>query len=109
MLVRRGDAAAAEPLYARAYSLNPRFPRLAIEYGSALEKSGRRAEAKRLYEAGFSGGSAAERVLACRLLAQASLAEGDRGAAVAWVRRAIEIAPDDAELAGMLRWLEDGR
>ena len=109
VLVRAGDAAEAATLYAGAYARNPRIPRLAIEYGSALEKAGRREEAKRLYEEGASSGSAPERVLACRLLAQAALSEGDRGAAAAWVRRALEISPGDPELAGMLRWIEEGR
>jgi 4-amino-4-deoxy-L-arabinose transferase-like glycosyltransferase len=109
VLMRAGDAASAAPLYGRAYAKNPRVPRLAIEYGSALERTGRREEAKRLYEEGAAAGGARERVLACRLLAQAALAEGDRDGAAAWVRRALEVAPGDEELAGMLRWIEEGR
>lgn len=109
VLMKRGDAAAAVPLYERAHARIPRFPRLAIEYGAALEKVGRREEAKRLYEEALGAERPAERVLACRLLAQAALAEGNRDAAIAWIRRALEIAPGDAEAAGMLRWLESGR
>ena len=109
VLMKRGDPGAAAALYERAHARVPRFPRLALEYGTALEKAGRREEATRLYEEALDAERPAERVLACRLLAQAALAGGDRAGAIAWVRRALAIAPGDAELAGMLRWLESGR
>ncbi|MCX5753000.1 MAG: tetratricopeptide repeat protein [Candidatus Krumholzibacteria bacterium] len=109
ILRKRGEAQTSVDLYARAYALMPRFPRLAIEYGSALELLGRRAEARRLYEHALSIGRPGEQVLACRLLAQAALAEGRRDEAIVWVKRALSIAPDDAKLAGMLEWLEGMR
>jgi tetratricopeptide (TPR) repeat protein len=108
VLMRANDFGAAAALYERAYALNPRIPRLALEYGTALERTGRREEAKRLYEEGVSAPRISERVIACRLLAQAALADGDRAEAIRWVRRAIEMAPGDSDLTGMLRWLETG-
>ncbi len=108
VLMRKGEPAEAAALYGRAYARNPRIPRLAIEYGVALEGAGRRDEAKRLYEEGLSAPRVAERVLACRLLAQAALADGDREKAIGLIRRAIEMAPGDEELAGMLQWLQSG-
>ncbi len=106
ILRRQGETQASADLYARAHALMPRFPRLSIEYGSVLELLGRRAEARRLYEQALSTGRPAEQVLACRLLAQAALAEERKDEAIAWVKRAIAIAPDDTNLAGMLEWLE---
>ncbi len=105
---KQGDLPRSADLYARAYALMPRFPRLALEYGSVLEKLGRRAEARTLYEGALSAERSAERVLACRLLAQAALAEGRRDEAIEWVKRALAISPDDTNLAGMLEWLEQG-
>jgi Tfp pilus assembly protein PilF len=109
ILRRQGETQASADLYARSYALMPRFPRLAIEYGSVLELLGRGAEARRLYEQALSTGRPGEQVLACRLLAQAALAEGNKDEAIAWVKRALAIAPDDATLAGMLEWLEGKR
>lgn len=106
VLLKSGNASEAAKIYERAYSSNPRVPRLAIEYGSALEKSGRREEAKRLYERSLESPNRSERILACRLLAQAALAEGNAAEAADWIRRAIEISPQDSELAGMLKLLE---
>jgi Flp pilus assembly protein TadD len=106
ILRKQGEMRRSADLYAKAYALMPRFPRLAIEYGSVLEKLGRREEARALYEQALSADRTAERVLACRLLAQAALAEGDRDGAIGWVTRALAITPGDSNLAGMLEWLE---
>jgi tetratricopeptide (TPR) repeat protein len=109
ILRKQGDMRHSAELYAKAYALMPRFPRLAIEYGSVLELLGRRDDARKLYEEGLSIGRPPEQVLACRLLAQAALADGNTDEAIAWVKRAIAIEPDNAELAGMLKWLESSR
>ena len=106
ILRKQGETQASADLYARSYALMPRFPRLALEYGSVLELLGRRADARKLYEEALSIGRPGEQVLACRLLAQAALAEGRKDEAISWVKRARAIAPDDADLAGMLEWLE---
>jgi len=109
ILRRQGKTAESAGLYARAYALMPRFPRLAIEYGSVLELIGRRDDARGLYEEALATGRPSEQVLACRLLAQAALADGKRDEAIAWVKRALEIAPNDENLTGMLGWLESSR
>jgi tetratricopeptide (TPR) repeat protein len=109
ILRKQGETKASAELYARSYALMPRFPRLAIEYGSVLELLGRRADARRLYEQALSMGRPGEQVLACRLLAQAALAEGKKDEAIAWVKRALAITPGDTKLAGMLEWLESMR
>ncbi len=107
MLRKQGSLRESAELYARAYGIMPRFPRLAVEYGNVLEQLGRRAEARALYERALSADRPAERVLACRLLAQSALAEGNRNEAIAWVKRALEISPGDSTLSGMLEWLEN--
>ncbi|MFA4948261.1 MAG: tetratricopeptide repeat protein [Candidatus Krumholzibacteriia bacterium] len=109
ILRKQGATQASADLYARSYALMPRFPRLAIEYGSVLELLGRRADARRLYEQALSIGRPGEQVLACRLLAQAALADGSTDEAIVWVKRALAITPDDAKLTGMLEWLESMR
>jgi len=109
ILRKQGETQASAELYARSYALMPRFPRLAIEYGSVLELLGRRADARKLYEQALSMGRPGEQVLACRLLAQAALAEGKKDEAIAWVKRALAITPDDTKLSGMLEWLESMR
>jgi tetratricopeptide (TPR) repeat protein len=106
ILRKRGETQASADLYARSYALMPRFPRLAIEYGSVLELLGRRADARKLFEQALSTGRPGEQVLACRLLAQAALAEGKKDEAIVWVKRALAIAPGDTKLAGMLEWIE---
>jgi Flp pilus assembly protein TadD len=106
ILRRQNRLQESAELYGRAYERNPRFPRLALEYGSVLELLGRREDAKRLYREALSTGGAPERVLACRLLAQSALAEGKKDEAISWVKRALEIAPDDPRLTGMLEWIE---
>lgn len=106
VLAKRGDSRESADLYGRAYALMPRFPRLAAEYGSVLEDLGDRAGAKRLYLETYSSGGSRERILACRLLAQAAFAEGKRDEAALWVRRALEIAPGDGRLLELLEQLE---
>jgi Flp pilus assembly protein TadD len=109
VLRRQGKTSESAALYARAYALMPAFPRLAIEYGSVLELLGRRDDGIKLYEEALATGRPSEQVLACRLLAQAALAEGKRDEAIRLVKRALEIAPNDENLTGMLGWLESSR
>jgi len=106
VLVKRGELDRSAEIYARAYSMMPRFPRLAAEYGSVMEKLGRRDEARELYLRAFSSNRARERVLACRLLANLALAEGNRGEAARWVKAALGMVPNDPKLTEMLQWLE---
>ena len=105
-LRRRGDVEEAAALYARAHSVAPGFPRLAAEYGSVLESLGRRDEARTLYLEALSSPRTRDRVLACQLLANQALAAGRRDEAAAWVKRALEMVPNDPKLTEMLRWLE---
>jgi Tfp pilus assembly protein PilF len=96
-------------LYARAYGESPRFPLLAIEYGMVLSHIGQGDEAKKLFLEATSAHEPPERALACRLLAQAAIAEGHRDVALLWVKRALESAPGEPQLTAMLKQLESPR
>jgi 4-amino-4-deoxy-L-arabinose transferase-like glycosyltransferase len=109
ILLRHNRLAESADLYARAYDRMPRFPRLALEYGYALELLGRREDAGRLYQETFLKGETEERVLACKLLAQSALAAGERDEAISWIRRALDIAPQDSELVSVLERIKSGR
>jgi len=109
ILRRQNQIERSAELYARAYGIMPNFPHLAMEYGSVIEILGRREEARRLYLRALATGQAPEKVLACRLLAHAALAEGKREEAISWVRRALAITPDDARLVEMITTLENAR
>ncbi|MGD1048752.1 MAG: hypothetical protein ABR899_08395 [Candidatus Krumholzibacteriaceae bacterium] len=109
ILREQGRLREAADLYARAYAESPRFPLLAIEYGMVLSHIGRGNEARRLFLEATSASEARERALACRLLAQEALAEGNRGEALLWVKRALENVPGDPQLTAMLKQLESSR
>lgn len=104
----RNEGGRAEELYRKAYGKRPDFPHLALEYGSLLERIGRREEAKRLYLYAFSLDNKRDRVLACQLLARFALAEGIGDEAAGWIRKALEIVPGDKKLLEMLQELEGG-
>jgi len=101
---RRYQESAA--MYARAHAVSPQYPLLAAEYGLLLERLGRRSEAKKLYLEAASSKRGNEHVLACRLLAEALIAEGDKSEAAKWVRQALETVPGEPELTRMLEELE---
>lgn len=109
ILRKEGRVQESADLYARAYGESPRFPLLAIEYGMTLGHLGRGDEAKKLYLEAASAREPQERALACRLLAQAAIAEGNRNEALLWVKRALEIVPGEPQLTAMLNQLESSR
>jgi 4-amino-4-deoxy-L-arabinose transferase-like glycosyltransferase len=109
VLARRGELEASAAIYERAFGLMPSFPRLAAEYGSVLEKLGKRDEARSLYMQELSSTRTRERVLACQLLANLALSEGNRDEAARWVKMALDMAPGDPNLTDMLNWLEQRR
>ncbi|HEY5132201.1 MAG TPA: tetratricopeptide repeat protein, partial [Candidatus Krumholzibacteriaceae bacterium] len=109
ILRQQGRVQESADLYARAYGESPRFPLLAIEYGMVLSHIGRGDEAKKLYLEATSAHEPKERALACRLLAQAAIAEGNRSEALLWVKRALESVPGEPQLTAMLNQLESSR
>jgi len=105
ILRRGGDYGRALPLYGKAYERWPDFPLLAVEYGSLLEETGERGEAKELLRYAVSLGRRRDGVIACKLLSRIALGEGRREEAELWIERAIEISPGDGSLIEMLDWL----
>ena len=106
ILRQRGQDLEAADTFARAYARSPRFPLVAVEYGMALDRLGRREEAKKLYLEGSSADRPMERALACRLLARTAIAEGAKNEAIRWVKRALVEVPGEPELTKMLGELE---
>jgi len=106
ILGQRGKGVESADMYARAYDRMPRFPRVAIEYGLALARLGRREDAKSLFIEAASSNRPYDRNLACRILAKTALEEENRDEAIRWMRRVLENEPGDAETAGMLKRLE---
>jgi Tfp pilus assembly protein PilF len=107
ILGQGGKGVESADMYARAYDRMPRFPRVAIEYGLALARLGRREDAKLLFIEAASSNRPYDRNLACRILAKTALEEENRDEAIRWMRRVLENEPGDAETAGMLRRLEE--
>lgn len=97
----------AARIYARAYSLNPRYPGLAVEFAFTLQKLGRHDDARRLALQIVSKGEPSEKLTACKILATAAYFENDKEGALGWVRKGLEIAPDDPELK-LMREAIDG-
>jgi Tfp pilus assembly protein PilF len=106
ILSQQGQYEEAAEIYARAYARVPRYPRLAVEYGMVLLRLDRREEAKRLFVEGTTSDLPRDRALACRLLAETAMAEGQSDQAIEWVKRALEIFPGEPELTEMLRRFE---
>jgi 4-amino-4-deoxy-L-arabinose transferase-like glycosyltransferase len=109
ILRRQNRLQESADLYKRAYDRMPRFPHLALEYGSLLETLGWREEAGRLYRETLLNGKTQEQVLACKLLAHSALTAGKREEAISWIKRALDIAPQDLQLAKLLERIESGR
>lgn len=101
-----GNYGRSADLYARAYARTPQYPLLAAEYGYVLERLGRRKEAKDLYREAAASNRRNEQVLACRLLAEALVAEGKNDEALLWVKKALEMIPGEPELTRMLDRLQ---
>jgi tetratricopeptide (TPR) repeat protein len=106
ILGQRGKNVESANMHERAYDRMPRFPRVAIEYGFALERLGRREDAKRLFIEAASSNHPHDRNVACRILAKTAIEESNRDEAIRWVKRVLENEPGDAESAGMLKRLE---
>jgi 4-amino-4-deoxy-L-arabinose transferase-like glycosyltransferase len=106
ILRQRGQLRESADMYARAYARSPRFPDLAIEYGFVLQLIGQLSDAENIYLEAFSSNRPQERLMACKLLAQTAAMEGKRSEALQWVKRALEIAPEDAQAADMLKRIE---
>jgi tetratricopeptide (TPR) repeat protein len=106
ILRQQGRNQESADMFARAYARSPRYPILAIEYGMALRRIGRRDEAKKLFFGATSVGQPQERALACRLLAQEAITDGNRSEAILWVKRALENVPGEPQLTAMLKELE---
>jgi len=106
ILRKRGDLGESAAIYERAHERSPGFPGLAIEYGFVLQLEGRLDDAKRLYLEAASSNRVSERVTACKLLAQAAAMEGRKADALEWTRRALALAPGDAQAASMLTKIE---
>ncbi|MFA4947276.1 MAG: hypothetical protein WC674_02065 [Candidatus Krumholzibacteriia bacterium] len=108
ILGQRGKGVESAGVYARAYAREPRFPRVAVEYGLALARLGRREDAKRLFIEATASSRSNDRNAACRILAKIALEERNRDEAIRWMRRVLENEPGDAETTGLLRRLEGG-
>lgn len=106
VLSKLGRKERALELYDRAYGMQPDFPLLALEFGYILEALGRREEAKERYRFALSLSRTHDRVLACKFLSRLSFAEGKRDEAIFWVRKGLEINPNDKSLVESLRRLE---
>ena len=97
----------AARIYARAYSQNPRYPRLASEFAFTLQKLGRHDDARKLALQVLSTGDPSEKLTACKILATAAFFDNDKSGALGWVRRGLEIAPNDRDLRLMLEAVEE--
>jgi tetratricopeptide (TPR) repeat protein len=106
ILRQRGRQREAADMFARAYARSPRFPLVAVEYGMALDRLGRREEAKKLYLQASTADRPTERAFACRLLARSAIAEGNKGEAILWIKRALVEVPGEPQLTEMLKKLE---
>jgi tetratricopeptide (TPR) repeat protein len=107
VLMMRNQFQQAVQIYARAYALNPRYPRLATEFAYTLQKLGRHNDARRLALDIVASGEPSERVTACKILATIAFFEEKKKVALQWVTRGLEIAPDDSELRLMLEAVEE--
>jgi hypothetical protein len=105
-LSRAGQKERAAGYYRLAWESAPDFPRLALEYGYLLEELGMRSEARTLYDQAWRSGRRNEMITACKLLSRMAYSEGRVDEAIMWVRRALELAPGDEDLLGLLQRLE---
>ena len=94
-------------MYSQAFRQRPDFPNLAVEYGVLLEEMGRKEEAEDKYLYAYRSGGTREKVFACKLLSRLSYGSGERDKAIEWIRRALELAPEDGELVRTLNRLEE--
>lgn len=106
VLLKRGKPEEARRYYSSAFAAAPGFPVLAIEYGSLLDQLGDREGAVEMYRYALELPRTRDRVLACKHLVRDAMAEGRRDEAIMWVRRALEMAPNDETLIEWLHALE---
>jgi len=107
VLMMQNQFQQAATVYARAYSLNPRYPHLAVEFAFTLQKLGRHKETRKLALEVISSGQPSDKVTACKILATSAFFEEDKDEAMRWVKAGLEIAPEDPELVLMLEAVED--
>jgi predicted CXXCH cytochrome family protein len=103
-LVRQKRLREALPLLAKAAQLRQDLPRYAYVYGVALHEAGETRRALDVLRAAHARAPADREILVA--LAQYSSAAGDRGAAAAWARTLVELAPDDRGARQLLESLE---
>jgi hypothetical protein len=106
LLTRQGQYQEAADIFARVYAQAPRYPLLAIEYGMVLVHLDRRDEAKKLFLQETTSKIPRDRALACRLLAEAEMTDGNKNEAIVWLKRALEVFPGEPELTEMLNRFE---
>ncbi len=107
ILQKRGKNREAVGYYRSAYSDWPDYPMLAVMYGSSLERIGEKDKAEELYRYAYSLPGDRDRVWACRLLSRLSYAAGNRDEAVLWIKRGLEIQPDNEDLIRLLHRLSE--
>jgi hypothetical protein len=105
-LLQKGRLEESRTLYDRAYTIQPDFPLLAVEYGSLLDQMGMKEDAVALYMRALELGRGRDTLLACQLLSRAAYEAGRIEEAASWVRKALEIAPEDKRMKDLLRMLE---
>lgn len=106
ILLLRGNLERAGRLYDSAFSIDPDFPMLAVEYGSLLEQASRTEKARELFLFAYRLERKRDRILACKLLSRLAFADGKRDEAVTWIKRALEIVPGDDDLIKLLHRVE---
>lgn len=106
VLLKRGRLEQSRRFYSSAFGAAPDFPNLAIEFGSLLDQLGEPEGARELYRYALELPRTRDRTLACKHLARDAMAEGRRDEAIMWVRRALEMTPNDGQLIEWLNALE---
>ena len=106
VLLKSGKPERSREFYSSAYASVPDFSNLAVEYGSLLDQLGEPQRARALYLYALELPRRQDRVLACSHLARNAMAEGGRDEAIMWVKRALEMVPNDQKLIEWLHALE---
>jgi tetratricopeptide (TPR) repeat protein len=102
---RHGRAAEAVPLLERALHLEPDNLEARVNLGTAMARMGRKDEAIAEFEEAYDRGLRIPQI--CNTLARAYGESGDLDNAAQWLRRSLEINPDQPMIQQFLQSLEN--
>lgn len=94
----RNDAAGAADAFLIACRADPKHLNSRLDAGVSLEAVDRLAEAEAIYREGLADAAPKQQLVLLRKLIGLASRTGDHAAKIDWLRRAIDVAPDDSGL-----------